>query len=72
MWYTGIGDDLKLMADTSTTSASFIVRQTKREYQEMRKKLAETECKLNQLAKIEAKSQPITAYRYFVFCLFGW
>lgn len=40
----------------SDTSASAIVRQTRMEYEEMRRKLAETEKKLNKLARLESKA----------------
>ena len=39
------------------TSASTIVRQTRQDYEEMRRKLAETERKLNRLARLEARDQ---------------
>ncbi|XP_025112777.1 coiled-coil domain-containing protein 18-like isoform X2 [Pomacea canaliculata] len=40
----------------SDTSASAIVRQTRMDYEEMRRKLAETEKKLNKLARLESKA----------------
>ncbi|XP_076455304.1 uncharacterized protein LOC143289931 isoform X2 [Babylonia areolata] len=45
------------MSESESTSASTIVRQTRLEYEEMRRKLAETEKKLNRLARLEARGQ---------------
>ncbi|KAL8561181.1 hypothetical protein ACOMHN_029252 [Nucella lapillus] len=49
------------MSESESTSASTVVRQTRLEYEEMRRRLAETEKKLNRLARLEARDHAVSS-----------